>query len=253
MLSALATPFSAMVFFFEVNSPRNISFYQILKAFLIGGLLSLVITLMVGAFIHQDFSLIGSIGIGLAEEIRKAAAVMIFVNRLTSSGRHYILNGLLVGAAVGAGFAVFETAGYIYRVSASAGLAAGLNTAFMRGILAIGGHVIWAAMEGAAMCAVSKGKRVEISHLLSPQYLSTFCVPVLLHAAWDWNFMNGSAKYLAIVAAGWVVILAYINRGIKEVNRIMEEGVMLDNGAIVLLPENTAEEETAGEADLASA
>ncbi|MFK9090737.1 PrsW family glutamic-type intramembrane protease [Bacillus salipaludis] len=50
--------------------------------------------------------------IGIAEELAKAVTVIYFVRRLKYK---YILNGLLLGAAVGAGFAAFETAGYALR------------------------------------------------------------------------------------------------------------------------------------------
>ena len=53
----------------------------------------------------------------------------------------YILDGLLIGAAVGAGFAAFETAGYILRFGLNSGLEAMLEIIKLRGFLVPGGHV----------------------------------------------------------------------------------------------------------------
>lgn len=36
MIGAFTVPFSALVFFFEMNTYRNISFYEVLKVFFLG-------------------------------------------------------------------------------------------------------------------------------------------------------------------------------------------------------------------------
>ncbi len=39
MIGAFTVPFSALVFFFEMNTYRNISFYEVLKVFFLGCLI----------------------------------------------------------------------------------------------------------------------------------------------------------------------------------------------------------------------
>ncbi len=60
--------------------------------------------------------------IGLIEEAAKAIIVAVFLFK--SKRSNYILDGLLIGAAVGTGFAAFETAGYILRFGLNSGLQA---------------------------------------------------------------------------------------------------------------------------------
>ena len=77
--------------------------------------MSLIVTLVIGNYVYQSFNLIGAFGIGFAEELGKAIVAALFINRINADDKkYYILNGLLIGAAVGAGFDVFETAGYVF-------------------------------------------------------------------------------------------------------------------------------------------
>ena len=77
--------------------------------------------------------------IGLVEELAKAVIVAVFLFKIKKS--NYILDGLLIGAAVGAGFAAFETAGYILRFGLNSGLEAMLEIIKLRGFSVPGGHV----------------------------------------------------------------------------------------------------------------
>lgn len=236
-VSSALGPVTVMVFFFEVNIPRDIGIVKVMEMFLLGGILSLVATILLGQFIYEDCSLIGSIGIGIAEEVGKAAIVYAYLRR--KKGHRYILNGLLIRSAVGAGFAAFESAGYAFtsfigELNSFSGLFLSemgdysssysqmQNTIIIRAILSLGGHVIWAAISGAAICASSKGEEPKAESLLSFSFLGAFIIPVMLHAFWDWYFTDvlGDLKYIILIVAAWIVGMIYISRGIREINRI---------------------------------
>lgn len=236
-VSSMVGPVSAAVFFFETNSPRNISIFYVVKAFVIGGLMSLIVTLAIGNYVYQDFNLIGAFGIGFVEELGKAIIVAIFINRINMNGRkHYILNGLLIGAAVGAGFAVFETAGYVFitflnsvqldigwfssSLDYSQSMQNMMAVIILRGILSVGGHVIWAAISGAALCVASSGESITVRSFTSLPFIGAFIVPITLHALWDWQ-IGGSLKLLVLCIIPWLIGFIYINRGIKEINSEM--------------------------------
>ena len=93
--------------------------------------------------------------VGLVEEMGKAVIVILFVNYLKTNK---ILNGLLIGASVGAGFAVFEIAGYIleYSLSSYDELSAMTELIVARGWTSLGGHLVWAAIVGAAAVIVKE-------------------------------------------------------------------------------------------------
>ena len=84
-----------------------------LSVFFVGGVFSLVVTLFLYSFFPSAGAgpLWGSTLVGLVEELGKVLVVAYYVKR---NNIKYKLNGLLLGSCVGAGFAVFETAGYAF-------------------------------------------------------------------------------------------------------------------------------------------
>ena len=166
MLGAFAVPVTILIFFYEINLFRNIPFYKVIKYFILGGALSLILAILFFSLdINTDISTYsGALMVGLIEEVAKAAIVAFFLFK--SKNSNYILNGLLIGAAVGAGFAAFETAGYILRYGLAGGDAVMLQTIKIRGFLAPGGHVAWAAIEGAALMYVKGFEKLDKKHLM---------------------------------------------------------------------------------------
>ena len=50
-IGALIVPISGVIFFFESNAFRNISFFEVLKMFFVGGVFSLISTLVLYQFV----------------------------------------------------------------------------------------------------------------------------------------------------------------------------------------------------------
>ncbi len=155
--------------------------------------------------------------VGLIEEAAKATIVALFLFR--DKKCKYILNGLLIGAAVGAGFAAFETAGYILRYGMNYGVATMLGTIKVRGFLAPGGHVAWAAIEGAALMLVKGFDKLEKKHLNDKRFLLICLIPIVLHGIWDMpiNLPFYGVPIIMTVLA-WIVIIYFINLGLKQVD-----------------------------------
>lgn len=108
IVGAFTVPFTTMVLFMEVNAFRNISVYDVMKFFLIGGCASLVVTLFLFnlELVDTDLSSTwGAMMVGIIEEVGKLVIVYILIRQLSSC--NYILSALLAGACVGAGFAAF--------------------------------------------------------------------------------------------------------------------------------------------------
>lgn len=109
-VGCFAIPFCVSIFFYEMNVKRDMPFFEIVKAFMMGGIFSLIITL----FFFQYAGLFdGAWWAGFMEEPAKLLATLMIVSPMYRRGN--ILHGMAVGCAVGAGFAAFETAGYVYR------------------------------------------------------------------------------------------------------------------------------------------
>ena len=219
MLGAFAVPLTVLMFFFEINIFRNIPFYKVIKYFLLGGGLSLILAIL---FFSLDFNTdittySGALMVGLIEEVAKAAIVAFFLFKEKRS--NYILDGLLIGAAVGAGFAAFETAGYILKFGLQGGNAAMLEIIKIRGFLAPGGHVAWAAIEGAALMYVKGFEKLDKKHFNDKRFLLMCLIPIVLHGIWD---MPINAPYaivqITVSILAWLVIIYFINLGLKQVD-----------------------------------
>ena len=219
MLAAFAVPVTVLIFFFEINVFRNMPFYKVMKYFILGGALSLIVAIL---FFSLDFNtdistFDGALMVGVIEEVAKAVVVAFFLFKEKRS--NYILDGLLIGAAVGAGFAAFETAGYILRYGLNGGLQTMLEVIKVRGILAPGGHVAWAAIEGSALMYVKGLDKLDKKHLNDKRFLLICLIPIVLHGVWD---MPINLPYyilpLTLTVLAWVVIIYFVNLGLKQVD-----------------------------------
>jgi RsiW-degrading membrane proteinase PrsW (M82 family) len=218
-IGALIVPFSLLVFFWEVNAPRNINIFDVVKIFFLGGISSLLITMILNSvIIVGEIDFYGSIMIGIIEELAKFIVVAYF---LRGSKRKYILNGLLLGAAVGSGFAVFETAGYVFAYGFE--IHTMMRVIYTRGALAFGGHIVWAAMSGAALAMVKEDNRLRFKHILNFKFIKYFITAIALHAIWDMPIYIGSDSNLPYVQAiltiiAWIIILILISAGLKQIS-----------------------------------
>src|SRR5580700_3459447 len=109
VMGSLAVPLATAILFWELNTPRNVSFIQVLTLVCLGGVIALLGADIAGTIAHLGW--LGDPAAGIEEEIVKLLAVILVVRNLKYK---YILNGIVFGAAIGCGFAAFETAGYAF-------------------------------------------------------------------------------------------------------------------------------------------
>lgn len=228
VVGSFAVPLSTMILFMEVNAWRDVSFYEVIKIFLVGGCASLVATLFLFSFFSvEQLNFVGALMTGIVEEVGKALIVYLFLKRLNKVN---ILSGMLIGACVGAGFAAFESAGYAMRCFLQGGWDMMMSVIFLRGFLAPGGHVAWAAISGAALVIAAKKERglVTPNLLTSSGFLRLFIIPVALHTIWDSPLSAiGSQFYLVPLGLSvfvWIIVLILVNMGLAEVSRIQSSG-----------------------------
>jgi protease PrsW len=95
-------------------------------------------------------------------------------------------DGIVLGAAVGLGFAAFESAGYAFNAlfTQDGGLSLQnlVETEVLRGLLTPLGHGLWTAILGGVLFrTAAEGGRLRLTGGLVGWYL----VVALLHALWD--------------------------------------------------------------------
>ena len=236
LMGTLAVPFSTLLFFYEVNVRQNISLYQILRLFFLGGILSLIITLVF-------FELAGDTPKGMwaqaapgpIEETGKLLALLLVAR---SMRYHYKINGLLMGAAIGTGFAVFESMGYALRWLINGEIQGFVQEAlkqtrtvssvsimkdviFIRGVLSPLGHIVWTAIAGAALWRVKGKNPFRFGMFANGKFWHLFLIPVVLHSLWDMQIpfldkLPYYGKYLLLGFVAWFVVLALVQEGLKE-------------------------------------
>lgn len=222
VIGSFAVPFSLLIFFWETNAPRNISIYEIAKMFFIGGAASLVTTLILYSIfpVGAELTYGGAIVVGIVEELGKLVIIAYFIYNQNSK---YILNGLLIGAAIGAGFAAFESAGYAFAFGLMYGDDVMTEVIFLRAWLAIGTHTVWSAIAGGALVYVKGAKQLSSDTFLNVKFIQLFAVPVILHAVWDmplYALHNFNLLFIILIVIAWIFIFTFINAGLKQIGRL---------------------------------
>ena len=249
MVGSFAIPISTLVLFMELHVRRNVSLYMVARLAFLGGILSLVITLAIDNLgdygllpNYGFFSWMGASSAGPMEETAKVLAMVIVAR---AAKYKYKLNGLLVGAAVGVGFAAFESMGYALNfftndtidgmietittertkdlyVAKNAGVYLGanamLNVVIVRGILSPLGHIVWSAIAGCALWRVIKGQEFKWRMLCDERFIRLLLVPVFLHMVWNSPFqLPLYGNYLLVGIVGWFVCLSLVQEGLHEI------------------------------------
>lgn len=218
-----AVPFSFLVLFAELNLVRNVSWYTIGKMIIGGGLISLI----VASVLYANLKPGQAYWAGPIEEMAKLLATVLMARKYFLNGQ--ILTGLLCGAAVGTGFAIFESMGYVFshigwQIALSV---SGADDAFvdpdavmlMRALLSPFCHIIWTAIMAGALWKVSTAFRFSPVVFLNSAFLRIAIVPVLLHMLWNSNYMPNHPflKYGFCGLVGWMLVLLLVNEGISQI------------------------------------
>jgi RsiW-degrading membrane proteinase PrsW (M82 family) len=152
-------------------------------AFISGAALGVTLALILEQNLVNGDSLGASMAIGLIEESCKAIAVVFFL--LNRKLRNEI-DGIILGAAAGAGFATLETmlyatTAYFNGFQDGGGVGATNSTLLLRGLLAIFGHVTWTAIVVGAVWRDRGQSRFRLTFGV----ILAFLIAVTLHGLWD--------------------------------------------------------------------
>jgi RsiW-degrading membrane proteinase PrsW (M82 family) len=217
MMGSLAVPLATAFLFFELNTPRNVSFHRVLMLVCKGGMLSILIS-VAGFDMSKLHLFFGAPAAGVVEETGKLLAVVLVAGR---GNKRFILNGCLIGAAVGAGFEAFESAGYAFFALLQGNVDAMVNSILLRGVVAPFGHVTWTAITAGALWRASARHESKWSALFDRAFVRTLALAMVLHATW--NFAVGIGGIVALVgvvsvaAATWYVAFGVVQQGLKQV------------------------------------
>jgi RsiW-degrading membrane proteinase PrsW (M82 family) len=220
MVGAFAVPLASVLFFFEVNAARNVSLRLVGKLIFLGGVVSVAVALVLFEATAGLIWWLGASSAGLVEEAAKLAAVLLIVRGGACARYPYILNGMLFGAAVGTGFAAFESAGYALRVGIAGGDGAMIDNIIARGMLSPLGHVVWTAIAAGALWRVKGGDGFRFEMLRDRRAYAPLALVCALHFLWNVPFEPPMhAKYLVLGAVAWIAAIALAQAGLRELAR----------------------------------
>lgn len=257
IMGAFAVPLATLVLLFEMNTPRNVSLLLVGKLFVMGGLAALC-----AVSFEYMFAIAGKVP-GIVEETAKLAAVLLVVR---STRYKYELNGILFGAAVGAGFASFETSFYglvnaflptliqgLQQMQApqaiNAAMQSMVDNLVVRGVLAPFGHVAWTAIAAGAFWRLKRDQPTSPSMLLDTRFLKAFAIPVAMHTLWDASviFPNLSTVvniclWIGTGVTTWYVLFGLIQQGLRQVKDMQQAQLQrtLDHVEAAILPQGAA-------------
>ena len=138
-------------------------------------------------------------------------ALLIVTRRM---GRRHTRDGVVLGAAVGFGFAASESAGYAFEVLISSGgsLLAMVQTELLRGALAPLGHGLWTAILGGVVFRrINRVHGETLRHAPARfgdacglSVVAAYLGVAVLHALWD--SMARSVLVLQVQLVGLAVV-----------------------------------------------
>jgi protease PrsW len=204
LLGSFLVPVAFVTYAFG-HADQVVTAQRIFTAFVYGGVLGVLgASVLEAAFLRRP-SGPAFVGVGLIEEAVKLAALWLLARHLP---RYTMRDGIVLGAAVGFGFAAFESAGYAFNALFTASGPSLLNlveTEVLRGILAPVGHGLWTAILGGTLFGVAARRgRLRLSRAVVGWYV----LVALLHGLWDAS--QQIAVWLALVLTGtpvqWLLI-----------------------------------------------
>jgi protease PrsW len=213
LLGAAVIPAAFVVFVAGQRLVFAVSGGTVALTALVGGVIGVVTA---GAMEYGTLRRLGfvpMVAVGLIEEFAKliVPAVLLLVFR---RNRHPA-DGLLLGVACGAGFAVLETMGYAFvaLIRSRGDLAVVDGVLFVRGILSPAAHMAWTGLAAAALW------RAAVLHWRPRalgRFLAAYLVVVALHAGWD---MAGSTAVYVVLSAVSLVLLTVTSQRLAAAHR----------------------------------
>jgi RsiW-degrading membrane proteinase PrsW (M82 family) len=210
-LGAALMPIAFLTFCWDQDFLADMPVHVVALTFISGALLGFGLAFAVEALVVSDRNLVASLEVGLIEETAKALAVFWF---LRNQRLHNEIDGLILGAAAGAGFAILETV--LYALTAlrggfgdGGGIGSMNAVLLVRGLLAIFGHVTWTAIVVAAIWR----ERGQSTFRLNGSVLLAFAIAVALHTLWD-----GAAPWgvLFDAVAGIVILRFFVMEAVAR-------------------------------------
>jgi RsiW-degrading membrane proteinase PrsW (M82 family) len=180
MIGNFLMPVTFVAFLYERRHWSRLSLPTTALSFIYGGVGGVLAASILEPIFIRQLDLANMFVVGLIEEFVKIIGVLLIA-------RHYKHNaemdGLILGAAAGMGFAALESTGYAFTAFLESGgsLTATVVVTLLRGILSPVGHGTWTAILASVLFRESGERHFHINLKVLGAYLTV----VVLHGLWD--------------------------------------------------------------------
>jgi protease PrsW len=180
MVGSFMIPITYVAFFYERRHLSRLSLPTISLSFLYGGLLGVFAASFLEPLLIHQLDILTAFQVGLIEEFVKILGVLVIARHW---GHDSELDGMILGAAAGMGFASLESMGYAFVTFLSSGGSLSLTVVvtLLRGLFSPLGHGTWTAILVGVLFRDSRAGRFHISRGVIGAYL----LVVVLHGLWD--------------------------------------------------------------------
>jgi RsiW-degrading membrane proteinase PrsW (M82 family) len=180
MVGNFLVPVTFVAFFYERRELSELSTPTTALAFLYGGLLGVLAASVLEPLLIHTRTLGAAFLVGLIEEFVKILGVLVIARRRRHSAE---MDGLILGAAAGMGFAALESMGYAFTafLASRGSLSATVGVTLLRGVLSPVGHGVWTAILSSVLFRESGAERFRINLKVVGAYLGV----AILHGLWD--------------------------------------------------------------------
>jgi protease PrsW len=209
LLGALLVPV-AFVLYVDGRAPAyDLPLSVLLICGLLGGVLGTVVASVLESNTVHRFGGLPTPLIGLIEEGAKLLVPLGVL--LCTRYRSNPADGLLVGVAVGTGFAVLETLGYglVTLLATRGDLTATETLLLVRGVLAPAGHATWTGLAAAALWHAHARRWCPGATAAA---VGTFVLVVVLHTIWD--TVPGWPTFLIVGGLSLVLLIRQTRRDV---------------------------------------
>ncbi len=180
MVGSFMVPVAYVAFFYERRHLSLLTMPTISMTFVYGGLLGIIAAALLEPFFISQLNLGAILRIGFIEEFAKILGVLV----IARSRRHDSeMDGLILGAAAGMGFAALESSGYAFTIflKSHGSVSIVVVVTLIRGLLSPLGHGTWTAILASVLFRESRNGHFRINL----QVIEAYLLVSILHALWD--------------------------------------------------------------------
>jgi RsiW-degrading membrane proteinase PrsW (M82 family) len=180
MIGNFLVPVTFVAFFYERRQWSRLSLPTTALSFFYGGVLGILAASILEPIFVRQLDIFTAFMVGLIEEFVKILGVLVIARRWRHDQE---MDGLILGAAAGMGFAALESNGYAFSalLLSRGSLSAVVIVTLLRGILSPVGHGAWTAILASVLFRESTGNRFYINR----KVLGTYFTVASLHGLWD--------------------------------------------------------------------